>query len=348
MSLAKHILFLTPGFPSDENDDSCIPPLQEFLIGFSKAFPQTKITVFTLHYPYKNIKYIWNGISVHPFSGEDNRIKKPFLWNKVIKDARILNEQTKIDLIHSLWFGECAMLGNIISNKFKCNHICTLMGQDALKSNFYQTLLKNAKIKTIAISRNQADEFQIRLNKKVDDIIHWGINDQTQHNLERDIDLLAAGSLIPLKNYSLLIRVVEGLKTLKPDVKCIIAGTGPEEAKLKSLTNEEDLNENIIFMGLITRREILKLMQRSKILIHPSSFEGFGYVFAEALSSGMSLVSFDVGAAHSHPKWFIAKNEMEFPAIVKNLISNKFNFTPSNPFPLKETIEKYASIYGIR
>lgn len=347
MSFSKHILLITPGFPSDENDDNCIPPLQEFLIGFSKTFPQIKITIFTIHYPYKKIKYIWNGISVHPFSGKDNRIKKPFLWYKIIKDAKKLNEQTKIDVIHSLWFGECAMLGNILSNKFNCEHICTLMGQDALKSNFYQMLLKNAHIKIIAISGNQADEFQRRLNRKADDIIHWGINDQTQYNLERDIDLLAVGSLIPLKNYSLLIRALEGLKTLKPDIKCILAGTGPEEAKLKSLTNEKVLNENIIFTGLITRREILKLMQRSKILIHPSSFEGFGYVFAEALVNGMYIVSFNVGAVKESHKWFIAKNEKEFINIVKNLLPLKLDFKPINLFPLIETVEQYASIYKL-
>jgi glycosyltransferase involved in cell wall biosynthesis len=348
MKHAKHILIITPGFPSDENDDSCIPPLQDFLKGFINSSPSTKITIFTLHYPFKTIKYSWNGIPVHPYSGRDNRIKKPFLWNKIIKDSRILNEQTKIDLIHSFWFGECAMLGNILSNKFSCEHICTLMGQDAVKPNLYQMLLKNAKMKIIAISGNQADEFLKRTNKKADYIIHWGIEEQNFEIVNRDIDLLAVGSLIPLKNYSLLINILEDIKILKPDIKCILAGTGPEEAKLKALVKQKSLDNNISFTGLINHKDIIKLMQRSNIFIHPSTFEGFGYVFAEALSSGMSIVSFNVGAADYNPKWFIAKNEMEFTSTVKNLITSKLDFTPFNLFPLKETIRQYAFIYGIQ
>jgi hypothetical protein len=53
-------------------------------------------------------------------------------------------------------------------------------------------------------------------------------------------------------------------------------------------------------------------MQRSKIFVHPSTFEGSGYVFAEALVNGMNIVSFNVGYAQQHPKWFIAEDEMDF------------------------------------
>ncbi len=140
---------------------------------------------------------------------------------------------------------------------------------------------------------------------------------------------------------------MEEIKTLKPDIKCILAGTGSEEAKLKSFINEKELNDNIKLTGLISRKEILELMQRSKILLHPSTFEGFGFVFAEALSSGMNIVSFDVGATVKNSKWFIAKDEEDFFSITAKLVSSKLDFTPVNIFPIKEMVEQYASIYGI-
>jgi hypothetical protein len=86
-------------------------------------------------------------------------------------------------------------------------------------------------------------------------------------------------------------------------------------------------------------------MQRSKILIHPSNFESFGYVFAEALVKGMNIVSFNVGCALEHPKWFIAKDEKDFVNISINLLSGKLNFSPYNPFQLTETVKLYAEVY---
>ena len=62
----------------------------------------------------------------------------------------------------------------------------------------------------------------------------------------------------------------------------------------------------------------------------------------------MNIVSFNVGAAQEHPKWFIAKDEQDFINITQNLLTTKLNFTPVNLFPLEKTVENYASIYGIK
>lgn len=279
--------------------------------------------------------------------GKNIRIKKPLLWLNVVNSAKAINRKTKIDVIHSFWFGECAMLGNYLSKKMKCPHICTLMGQDVKSTNRYLKRLIDKKIKIVALSENQANDFTKLTNRKVDEIIPWGIGDQPVNNSERDIDFLGVGSLISLKNYSLLIKTVEEVKKIFPKVSCKIIGDGSELSKLKLLTEDRGLKKNIEFTGLLNRKEIFKLMQRSKILLHPSKFEGFGYVFAEALANGMNIVSFNLGAAQKNIKWFIANDEQDFIVISQKLLSTKLNFEPINLFPLEKTVEHYASIYGI-
>ncbi|MEJ2194111.1 MAG: glycosyltransferase, partial [Ignavibacteriaceae bacterium] len=249
--------------------------------------------------------------------------------------------------VHSLWLGECALIGNILSNKFGCPHVCTLMGQDVKHSNWYLRILRNKNIKIVALSKNQSDQFNKITNKNIYKIIHWGINDQSAKNIIRDIDLLAVGSLIPLKNYSLFITLVEQITRTNKEIKCILVGSGPEELKLKQMARRKGVRSKIAFTGQLRRTEIFKLMQRSKIFIHPSKFEGAGFVFAEALVNGMNIVSFYVGYAHFHPKWFIAKDEKDFISITKKLIASELDFIPVNPFPLSETVEYYASLYGI-
>ena len=347
ISRGKHILILTPGFPKDEADDNCIPPLQEFLKRFKSTHPIARISVIAFQYPYEKKSYKWNDIQVHSLAGKNSKIKKVYIWFRAVRLAKKIHRANNIDLIHSLWLGECALTGHFISKKFNCKHICTLMGQDVKSSNKYLRLLKNSSAKIIALSKNQADEFFRLTGRIVDQIIHWGIEDQVTNNTERDIDLFAAGSFIPLKNYSLLIRTVEQIIEVRPAIKCILAGSGPEESKLKSLVKEKGLEKNITFPGLLNRKEIFKLMQRSKIFVHPSTFEGSGYVFAEELANGMNIASFNVGYAREHPKWFIAEDEEDFVTIIKKLLPVELDCNPVNLFPMEETVHEYGKIYGV-
>jgi 1,2-diacylglycerol 3-alpha-glucosyltransferase len=343
----KHILILTPGFPKDESDDNCIPPLQEFLLKFKSEFPNVKITVIAFQYPYRNQKYLWNGFEVYPMNGKNSALRKIIVWLKAISVAEKINKFYPVDIIHSLWLGECALIGNRIANKYHCTHICTLMGQDVKDSNRYLNQSKNDSIKFVALSQNQFDLFFNLTKKKPDEIIHWGIGDQTFEKFNRDIDLLAVGSLISLKNYSLYLNAIAKVKTFHRNIMCKLVGNGPELESLKKLSDQLDIKENIEFTGLLNRKEIFRLMQQSKIFVHPSRFEGSGYVFAEALVNGMNILSFNVGYAQNHPKWFIAKDDDDFINNLEKLLSYQLDFQPTNLFKLTDTVEKYAKIYGV-
>ena len=347
MSLAKHILFLTPGFPSDEDDFNCIPPLQEFLIEFISDYPAVKISIIAFQYPYRNKKYRWNGIEVYPMNGRNSAFKKLVVWLKAIDTAGKINKLIPIDIIHSLWLGECALIGNRLAKKYRYRHICTLMGQDVKDSNRYLNQSKNNNIKIVALSQNQFDLFFNLTKKRPDEIIHWGIEDQSFEKSSRDIDLLAVGSLISLKNYKLYLKAIAKIKVSYRNIKCKLVGSGSESESLKKLADQLDIKDNIEFTGLLSRKEIFKLMQRSKIFVHSSRFEGSGYVFAEALVNGMNVLSFDVGYAQKHPKWFIAKDEDDFVNTLGKLLSSQLDFQPTNLFKLSDTVEHYAKIYGI-
>ena len=346
MIKVNHILFLVPGFPKDENDFNCIPPLQEYLTKFNSTYPSVKISVIAFQYPYLSRTYLWEGINVFPLDGQNSAVKKLIVWLNAIREAKKIHKLFPIDVIHSLWVGECALIGNYLSRNFRCEHICTLMGQDVKPSNKYLSLLKNSDIKFIALSRNQAEQFYAITKRKVDKTIHWGIDNQFFKNQSRDIDLLGVGSFIPLKNYSLFIKTVEDIVKSNPDLNCILVGSGPESEKLKNMSIENGLSNNIKFKGLLNRTEIFGLMQRSKIFLHPSIFEGSGFVFAEAMVNGMNIVSFNVGYAQEHPKWFIARYDKDFITITKELLGEELNFEPINLFPLQETVQKYFTLYN--
>jgi glycosyltransferase involved in cell wall biosynthesis len=116
---------------------------------------------------------------------------------------------------------------------------------------------------------------------------------------------------------------------------------------LKDMSIKYKINRNIEFTGLLSRKEIFELMKRSKIFVHPSKFEGSGYVFAEALTNGMNIVSFNVGYAKQSEKWFIAKDDIEFISLTQKLLSSELNFEPQNIFPISETVKNYHQLYTL-
>jgi glycosyltransferase involved in cell wall biosynthesis len=348
MKLENHVLLLTPGFPKDENNFLCIPPIQDFLLKYKEIYPQTKFTVIAFQYPYEKRSYNWNGINVYALGGNNYAVRKLFIWKEAIKTAKLIHKEFPFRSIHSLWFGECALVGNHLSKSFRCNHICTLMGQDVRSSNYYLRLLNKNKLKIISLSQNQTNEFLRITNRKVYDEIFWGIDEQIfDSHKPREIDLLAVGSLISLKNYSLLIKVIAEVVKSFPDVLCKLVGDGPELTMLKEMSTKYKINKNIEFTGLLSRKDIFKLMQQSKIFVHPSTFEGSGYVFAEALVNGMNIISFNVGYAQKSDKWFIAKDDNDFVSITQKLLSGKLNYEPLNIFPISDTVKKYNQLYNL-
>lgn len=348
MMFDNHVLFLAPGFPKDENDFLCTPPVQDYFLKYKKVFPKTKFSVITFQYPCEKRNYSWNGMSVYSLGGNNSRIKKLSVWKEAIKKAKQIHKEFSVTSIHSLWFGECTLVGNYLSTRFGCNHICTLMGQDVQSSNYYLKILNTERIKIISLSQNQSDEFYKITKRKADDEIFWGIEDQDYNiNNERRIDLLAVGSLIQLKNYGLLIKTVAEIAKQYPKIVCKLVGDGSEFYKLKSMAVDYEVDNNIEFTGLISRKEIFELMKQSKIFVHPSKFEGSGFVFAEALANGMNIVSFNVGYAKQSEKWLIANDDNEFISHTKKLLLSKLSFEPLNIFPISETVHKYHQLYNL-
>ena len=348
MKSDKNILLLVPGFPKDENDFMCTPPVQDYLVKYVNKYPTTFFFVIAFQYPYIKMDYKWKGVEVHSIGGNNSKLKKLYVWKNAIKRAKIINKKLAINSIHSLWFGECALIGNYLSKYFNVNHICTLMGQDVRSSNYYLKILNNEKIKIISLSQNQSNEFYKITKRKVDGEIYWGIEDQDYNiNNERNIDLLAVGSLIQLKNYGLLIKTVAKIVKEFPKLVCKLVGDGPEFLELKTMAAQYGVDNNIEFTGLLSRTEIFKLMKQSKIFVHPSNFEGSGFVFAEALANGMNIVSFNVGYAKQYEKWLIANDDDEFISHTKKLLLSKLSYEPFNIFPISETVNKYHQLYNL-
>jgi glycosyltransferase involved in cell wall biosynthesis len=104
-------------------------------------------------------------------------------------------------------------------------------------------------------------------------------------------DIIFAGRLIKEKNVDFLLKAVALLKVDFPDIRCCIVGDGPEKAMLLELAKELAICGNVEFAGFLEYRVLIGKIKASKVLVLPSSREGFGMVVIEAFACGVPVVT---------------------------------------------------------
>ena len=165
-------------------------------------------------------------------------------------------------------------------------------------------------------------------------------------NKERKIDLLAAGSLIPLKRFEVFIEMVNRLRKEFPEIKAVICGQGPDYESLQALTKKHQLERNIELKEELPHAGLLQLMQCSKILLHPSGYEGFSSVCLEAIFAGAQVVSFSQPMRDPIPHWHIVKNKDEMFQKIKSILNDPgIQFTSVLPYHMDDTAVRLMDLF---
>ena len=348
MNGKRVIFWICPGFAASETDTQCIPPLQLLAKALAKA-DRIQLKIIALHYPYTRKPYSWYGIPVIPFHSKFT-IKRPINLLRSFNLVKRYHQGNPISYIHSFWMTDTALLGYIIQKRLKIPHYVTLGGQDVKPTNKYLKILPAQKMKTIAVSKYQAGVWQDTTGQSPDRIIPWGlpkINNQNDRH-PRDVDVLGVGNLIGLKDFALFIDLIYRYqKTYSRQIKAVLIGDGVKRADLQEKIARLGLQESVRLAGSLPREEVIQWMRRSKVLLHPSRSESFGFVFVEALANGMRIVSRKVGVAFSDPQWFLGHDQ---ESLYESLLMALDQFKPARPrypFPIQDTVKRYSTLYGV-
>jgi len=320
------LVILSPGFPKDKGDTACLPPQQIFVKALKEICPGLNIIVLTFQYPFFAAEYDWHGVKVISIGGKDRgRIHRLVTWVKAWLILRKLHKEHRLIGLLSFWFGECAFVGSRFAKKYRMVHYSWLLGQDARKRNKYFKWIKPKGDELIALSDFVAREVNKNYGVKPLYVIPVGIDTSLfkTGSVKRDIDILGAGALIPLKRFDLFVEAIAYLNEDFPNINAVICGKGPEMQSLKSLALAKGVEGNITFRGEVPHKEVLKLMQRSKVFLHTSGYEGFGAVISEALYSGAHVVSFCKPMDKEYRHHFVVKSQGEMNARLLSLLKNK-------------------------
>lgn len=345
-----HLVLLTPGFPANEQDTNCIPPLQSYVQTLAAQSTNYQVTVLSLHYPFQKATYTWKGVSVQSLGAANCAYPlRMVYWLRYVWALVQLHRRTPIHRIHAFWLHECSLLGSWVAFILKIPIVATVMGQDAVKPNRFTRLIRFKNTHLVALSTFQAEQLYQHFAIQVQEVVPWGIdiiNPQNYIAASRDIDILGVGSHIPLKNYTLFVHTIGKLYFKYPHLKVHLVGDGVQHTALRALADSLGVGNIITFAGHIPRQQVLALMGRSKLFLHTSLYESQGYVLWEALHLGCYVVSYPVGIAQKHPKWLLIQDENDFFSKIDDLFSkNNLVFESEFVVNILNTFYEYDIIY---
>lgn len=116
---------------------------------------------------------------------------------------------------------------------------------------------------------------------------HLGPNDT--------ITIVVISRLFYNKGTDLLIAAIPRILASHPNVRFIIAGSGPKAIDLEQMLERNVLQDRVEMLGPVRHEEVRDVMVRGQIYLHPSLTEAFGTVIVEAASCGLYVVCTRVG-----------------------------------------------------
>lgn len=120
------------------------------------------------------------------------------------------------------------------------------------------------------------------------------LTSRRHHDIQdHEVLIVSTGRLVPVKDHATLIRSLGLLRKETAGWKCWIVGSGPEEGRLRELTAELGLDEQVQFLGY--REDVSKLLGLGDIFVLSSTNEGFGRALLEAMSARLAVVATTVG-----------------------------------------------------
>lgn len=77
-------------------------------------------------------------------------------------------------------------------------------------------------------------------------------------------------------------------------IRFTIIGSGPEEEKMRRLSNEMNLQDSISFKGRVSNEELSGIIASSWLNVHTAVSEGWGFSILEASAAGTPTVAYEV------------------------------------------------------
>jgi glycosyltransferase involved in cell wall biosynthesis len=155
----------------------------------------------------------------------------------------------------------------------------------------------------VVLSRAQHDAFRARLPGHAVEVVPNGIDCAPYKRYNRaapdpgaPLRLIYIGRLAPAKG---LLETIEGLRLARTSgvaARLVLAGSGPEEPRLRQYVRDAGLARDVAFVGPAYGSHKAQLLAQADVLALASYGEGLPYSLLEAMAAGVVPIVTPVGA----------------------------------------------------
>jgi len=250
------------------------------------------------HYPNKTIRqYLYNNFPIFETS---------IIYHWCEEMISFLYETFSFDLVHANFMFPSGYIGYKIKKKYGVPLVFHERGIRRLDMASENKQLKKIYSQVLAES-----DLIITPSSKMADSLRKTFQNSRNVNVVRDVGdiniaadlitlkpdkyktnkiVLSVGSLIERKGHEYLIRAIDKIKEVVPDIKCIIIGSGKRSKLIHDLISNLGLNNIVELYNELAHNEVLKIMSWCDIFVLPSWNEAFGTVNAEAMTFGKPII----------------------------------------------------------
>jgi glycosyltransferase involved in cell wall biosynthesis len=289
-----------------------------------------------------------NGIQVHYIKGVGNALTRYWRFARsASKKIEELNRQDGLDIIHSnlplvpsfaipdksakaivcavhsTWKGEAIVTKRDNPKELNPNEKAMLRFNFVLRK--YEKNLMKRSDALIAVSKYTVNELTdlYGIKKEKIHVIYNGVDVEKfkprpnkaelrrEFGLEEDKKIvLFVGRLYHRKGLETLLRSIPPVLKEFSNVKFAISGKGfkKKEENLRNLAKELDIEDYVKFLGYVPDEKLPLLYSASDIFVLPAIYENFPFAILEAQSTGLPVISTNVGGIPE----FLVDNENGF------------------------------------
>jgi teichuronic acid biosynthesis glycosyltransferase TuaC len=313
-----HVLTITPFFPSLENEvGGCF--VEEPIDALSQAgISSTVIAVSPIYsrrrHPNPSAPAEW--IRYPQFPGVSGlSTAGRFLYARLRREILRLHHERPIDVIHAHAALPCGQAASLLAERLGIPYVVTVHGLDVFNTCFHAGVQAEWR-RRASIAVYQRASNVICVSRKVQQILQSGtaagvrstvVYNGTDaelfspHPATRSTsneaagpsqqEILIVGNLIPSKGQELVLRAIHRLAGSFPRLECRIIGEGPDLQRLEALANELGIRQRIHFLSRQSRAAVADAMRRCSMFVLPSSNEGLGCVYLEAMACAKPVIA---------------------------------------------------------
>src|ERR1700733_5437192 len=279
-----------------------------------------------------------------------------FLYARLFRDVANVHAARPIDIIHAHAALPCGQAASLLAQRLRIPYIVTVHGLDVFNTCFLagapaewrrraSIVVYERASMVVCVSRKVQKTLQGGMRDRVRSTVVYNGTDAELFSpgisSDRPIfpalpslemlspempspcmpeqarqEILVVGNLNASKGQDLVLRAIHGIAAAFPHLQCRIVGEGPDRDCLQALADELGIRQRVNFLGRLSRAEVADAMRRCSMFVLPSSNEGLGCVYLEAMASAKPVIGcrgqgIEEIVEHQKNGWLISPNNLD-------------------------------------